>query len=168
MEGLAIGQVTDVNDPESQGRVRLRFPWLDDVLVTDWVPVAGGLAGRDRGIFFMPEVGDELVVGFLHGDFNHPVVLGSMWNGQSAAPSVDPRQRMIRSVNGHTIRFVDSTPASGDMGALIIEDAHGNRVTMSNALVTVRATAVLQLEAPMIVLQGPGYRRVVTPNGNPI
>ena len=94
--------------------------------------------------------------------------LGALWNGQSAAPSVDPRQRLIRSVNGHTIRFVDSTPNAGDKGALIVEDAHGNRVTMSNALVTVRATAVLQLEAPMIVLQGPGYRRVVTPNSNPV
>lgn len=166
--GLTIGLVTNVEDPLKQGRVKLRFPWLSDELESDWVSVVSHLAGDDRGIYFMPEVGDEMVVGFIHADFNHPVVLGGMWNGQAAAPSPDPRQRMIRSKNGHTIRFVDSTPTAGDMGALIIEDAHGNVILMSNTHVTVKAKAVLQLDAPVIILKGPGYARVVTPSANPI
>jgi uncharacterized protein involved in type VI secretion and phage assembly len=132
VRGLTIGIVVDVDDPEHQGRVKLQFPWLDSQLTSDWVSMTANFAGNDRGIFFMPEAGDELVVAFLHGDFNHPYVLGVMWNGQAIAPSLDPRQRMIRSKNGHTIRFVDSTPNSGDSGALIIEDAHGNLITMSN------------------------------------
>lgn len=166
--GLAIGQVVDVNDPLNQGRVKLRFPWLDPELVSEWVPVAALLAGDDRGIYFMPELDDELIVGFIHGDFNHPVVLGSMWNGQAAAPSTDPRQRMIRSKNGHTIRFVDSTPTASDLGALIVEDAHGNFVMMCNTHMTVKAKAVLQLEGPVVVLKGPGWSRTVTPSTNPI
>ena len=168
LPGLAIALVTDVKDPLKQGRIKVRFPWLDETLESDWIPVAAPLAGNDRGLYFMPEVEDELVVGFIHGDFNHPVVLGSMWNGQAAAPSPDPRQRMIRSKNGHTIRFVDSTPDKGDKGALIVEDAHGNVIVMCNTHLTVKAKAVLQLEAPVVVLKGPGWSRTVTPSTNPI
>jgi phage baseplate assembly protein V len=168
MPGLVIGRVVDVLDPEKQGRIRVDFPWLDQGLQTDWIPVVGPLAGPDRGLYFMPEVGDEVVVGFIQGDFNHPVVLGSMWNGQSPAPSPDPRQRMIRSKNGHTIRFVDSTPNGGDMGALIVEDPHGNVIVMTNTHMTVKAKVVLQLDAPVIVLKGPGWARTVTPSTNPI
>jgi uncharacterized protein involved in type VI secretion and phage assembly len=166
--GLAIALVIDVKDPLNQGRVRVRFPWLDDTLESDWIPVAAPFAGGDRGLYFMPELQDELVVGFIHGDFNHPVVLGSMWNGKAAAPSPDPRQRMIRSKNGHTIRFIDSTPTDGDCGALIVEDAHGNVIVMCNTHMTVKAKAVLQLEAPTVVLKGPGWSRTVTPSNQPI
>jgi uncharacterized protein involved in type VI secretion and phage assembly len=168
IRGLTIGIVVDVDDPEHQGRVKLQFPWLDAQLTSDWVSMTANFAGNDRGIFFMPEAGDELVVAFLHGDFNHPYVLGVMWNGQAIAPSVDPRQRMIRSKNGHTIRFVDSTPNSGDSGALIIEDANGNLITMSNGMVTVQATGLLQLQAGQIVLRGNGWIRTVMQTSDPI
>ncbi len=164
MPGLTIGRVVAVDDPERQGRVKLIYPWLSDTLQSDWVPVAAPFAGQDRGLYMMPEIDDEMVVGFLHGDFDHPIVLGAMWNGQAEAPSPDPRQRMIRSKNGHTIRFVDSTPAGGDLGALIIEDGHGNMITLSNALVTVRSVATLVLQAPNIVING----RPVVPSPNPI
>jgi len=164
MTGLVIGLVTDVNDPENQGRVKVSYPWLDDTLNSPWAPVCSHLAGNDRGFYFMPQVDDEVLVGFLHGDFDHPVVLGNLWNGQTATPSPDPRQRMIRSVNGHTIRFVDSTPSGGDLGALIIEDAHGNTITLSNTMITINATAVLRLDAPVVMIAN----RVVTPSANPI
>lgn len=168
MPGLVIGRVVDVNDPSNEGRIKVDFPWLDESLQTNWISVSGALAGKDRGIFFMPEVGDEVLVGFLHGDFNHPVVIAGMWNGQSPAPSPDPRQRMIRSKNGHTIRFVDSTPTAGDKGALIVEDAHGNMIVMCNTHISVTAKAVLQLDAPVVVIKGAGWSRTVTPSMNPI
>ena len=168
MAGLFIARVVEVDDPARQGRIKVEFPWLDASLKTHWVSVAGPLAGKDRGIYFMPEIGDEVLVGFLHADFNHPVVLAGMWNGQAPSPSPDPRQRMIRSKNGHTIRFVDSTPTNGDKGALIIEDAHGNTILMCNTHVTVSAKAVLQLDAPVVVIKGAGWSRTVTPSRNPI
>lgn len=164
--GVAIGQVVDVNDEEGQGRVKVRYPWLDDELISPWAPIVAPFAGADRGVYFMPEVDDEVMIGFIQGDFNRPCVLGAMWNGVSTAPSdprPDPRQRMIRSKNGHTIRFVDSTPTNGDMGALIIEDGHGNRITMSNGLVAISSKGVLMLQGKTIVLQSMGVNRVVTP-----
>ncbi len=173
--GIVIGQVVNVQDPQNQGRIQVTFPWLDGgVMQSTWASMVAPFAGNDRGTYFMPEVGDEVAVVFEHGDFDHAYVLGAMWNGVSAPPSPDPRQRMIQSKNGHTIRFVDSTPSGGNMGALIIEDAHGNRVTMTNGVMRVTAQTTLMIEADNLVLTGkpvngvPPWSRVVTPNNNPI
>jgi phage baseplate assembly protein V len=154
MRGLVIGIVAAVADNEKQGRVQVRFPWLDDQLQSTWASVVAPFAGDDRGVYWMPEVGDEVIVGFVHGDFSQAFILGATWNGMATAPSPDPRQRMIRSKNGHTIRFVDSTPANGNQGALIIEDAHGNRVIMTNSLMRITAPGTLMIEAQSIVLSG--------------
>jgi phage baseplate assembly protein V len=166
--GLVIGTVTDVNDPLKTGRVRVNFPWLDADLKSDWVSVAAPFAGADRGVYWMPEVGDEVVVGFLHGDFDQGIVLGAMWNQPNPCPSPDPRQRMLRSKNGHTIRFVDSTVVAGDKGALIIQDGHDSMISMSNGFVTISVKGTLVLEANAVMVRGPGWARTITPNSNAI
>jgi phage baseplate assembly protein V len=168
MPGLVIATVVDNRDPSHHGRVIVSYPWLDQSYRSDWISVAQPNAGKDRGMFWMPEPGDEMVVGFLNGDFHQPIVLGAMWNPVNPPPSPDPRQRMLRSVNGHTIRFVDSTVTAGDKGALIIEDAHGNVISLSNGFVSIRSTALLSIEANAILLRGNGWQRTVTPNNNPI
>lgn len=167
--GIVVGIVTDNRDPEGMGRVKLRFPWLDDAMETDWVPVAQPHAGPDRGIYWMPEKDDEMIVGFLHGDMNRPVVLGAMWNHVDPPPSQDPRERMLRSKNGHTIRFLDSTVTAGDKGALIVEDGHGSRIAMTNGYMLVSAKGTLVIEAVgAVMIRGNGWQRIVTPNSNPI
>lgn len=168
MPSLAIATVVDNRDPEQLGQVQVTFGWLDQSMKTDWISVAQPHAGGDRGHFWMPEIGDEVLVGFLHGDVNKPVVIGAMWNQQAKAPAKDPRHRMIRSKNGHTIHFVDSTPASGDKGALIIQDGHGSTLAFSNGYVVLQAKGTLVIEANAIQLRGPGWQRTVTPNSYPI
>jgi uncharacterized protein involved in type VI secretion and phage assembly len=166
--GIVIGKVTAVKDPQNQGRVQVTFPWLDDTLQSTWASMVAPFAGGDRGAFFMPEVDDEVVVGFEHGDFAHAYIMGAMWNGVAGSPSPDPRQRMIRSKNGHTIRFVDSTPNGGNLGALIVEDAHGNSIAMTNGVMTVTAQTTLIINATSVVISGQGWSRTVMPNNNPI
>jgi uncharacterized protein involved in type VI secretion and phage assembly len=174
MQGIVIGKVVNVQDPQNQGRVQVSFPWLDDTLQSTWASMVAPFAGNGRGLYFMPEFGDELVVAFEHGHFEHAYILGAMWNGVSAPPSPDPRQRMICSTNGHKIRFVDSTPNGGNMGALIVEDAHGNRIVMTNGVMRVTAQSTLMIEADNIVLTGrpvngvAPWVRPVTPSNNPI
>ena len=174
VQGVVIAKVTAVEDPQNQGRVQVQYPWLDDTLQSTWASMVAPFAGGDRGLFFMPEVGDEVVVGFHHGMFAHAFILGAMWNGVAGSPSMDPRQRMIRSKNGHTIRFVDSTPNGGNQGALIVEDAHGNRVVMTNGVMRITAQTTLMIEADNIVLSGipvngtAPWTRPVTPSNNPI
>jgi uncharacterized protein involved in type VI secretion and phage assembly len=159
--GVAVAVVAD---RDNNGQVRLTYPWLDESLLSDWVPVASPMAGGGRGVFMMPEKYDEVVVAFQHGDLDHPIVLGFMWNGADKPPAGDARERTIRSKNGHSIRFVDSTPASGDMGALIIEDAHGNRVTFSNGKIALHSTALLEINGAIVTING----RLVQPGPNPI
>jgi Rhs element Vgr protein len=77
--------VTDNNDPEALGRLKVKFPWLESDETT-WLRVSVPHAGDERGWFSMPEVGDEVLVGFEQGDPDHPVVLGSVYNSKAKPP----------------------------------------------------------------------------------
>jgi phage protein D/phage baseplate assembly protein gpV len=79
--GLVVGIVTNINDPESLGRVRVKFPSLGDDIEGGWARVALVGAGKNAGMSFMPQLDDEVVVGFEHGDTRRPVVLGALHNG---------------------------------------------------------------------------------------
>ncbi|MFJ7412960.1 VgrG-related protein [Streptomyces sp. NPDC098077] len=78
--GLVSGTVTDTQDPEGSGRVKVRFPWLSEEYASDWARTAqsGGTGGGEA---FIPEVGDEVLVGFEHGHLDRPYVLAGLYNG---------------------------------------------------------------------------------------
>ncbi len=82
-EALVVGQVTNVDDPQGHGRVRVRFPALDEDHEGWWARVASMAATGGRGIMMSPLVGDEVIVGFEHGDERRPIVLGALWNGST-------------------------------------------------------------------------------------
>ncbi|WP_037501109.1 phage baseplate assembly protein V [Solirubrobacter soli] len=167
--GLVIGTVYDTDDPEGWGRVRVQYPWLSEQALSGWAPIVSPMAGPDYGTWFIPEVGNEAVLAFERGDVDYPFVLGFLWNGQDGAPSVSVRERMIRSVNGHTIRWLDSTPtAGGNRGGIAIEDAHGNSIVLTNGKITIRAAGTLVLDAATIALRSSGVTRVVSPTPNPV
>jgi Uncharacterized protein conserved in bacteria len=166
--GVIPGTVKEVGNADYPGAVKVEFTWMGGKNESHWAPVAAAMAGGGRGAYFMPEKGDEVLVAFGHGDVNHPYVVGFLWNGVDQPPAQDVRERIIRSVNGHAIRFLDSKPDSGDRGAVVIEDAHGNLITLSNGKITIKSTAVLELDAATIVMKVAGSRRVVVPSANPI
>jgi uncharacterized protein involved in type VI secretion and phage assembly len=96
--GLVIGLVTNIQDPESLGRVRVQFPTLGDSIEGIWARVALPGAGPEAGMSFMPEIDDEVVVGFEHGDTRRPVVLGFLHN------SVDkPHEKMRGDDDGGSL-----------------------------------------------------------------
>jgi uncharacterized protein involved in type VI secretion and phage assembly len=161
--GVVIGKVIEVTDPDGLGRIQVNYPWLSGP-ERRWVSVASPMAGGERGAFFMPEVDDEVILAFQNGHWDAPIVIGFLWNPQQRPPSGDSRQRMIRSRNGHALRMVDSTPTAGNQGALIIEDAHGNTIVMTNAHVSIQSRGRMQILAADLTLQG----RPVRPNGGPI
>ncbi len=167
-QGLVLGLVVDTEDPLGRGRVRVAYPYLGVQTRSAWAPIAAPMAGHDRGCWFVPEVGDEAVLGFDRNDPSWPIVLGFLWNGVDDPPSTSTKERMIRSVNKHTIRFLDPTPENGNDGGIAIEDSSGNSIVMSNGKVVIHAVGQLELDAAAIVLTSLGNRRVVTPNSNPI
>jgi uncharacterized protein involved in type VI secretion and phage assembly len=164
INGVVVGLVTDVNDPLGQGRIKVRFPWLTEQHETDWVRIATMMGGKGRGTFFMPEINDEALLAFEHGEIRFPYVIGFLWNGQDEPPANHVRLRRIQSVNGHQISFIDATPSEGSKGALVIKDAHHNTISLSIQKIVIKSTGILQLEAKHITLNG----RVVSTNRNPI
>ena len=157
--GIVMATVVSNKDPEGLGRIEVSFPWMGEGSPTRMVSVASIMAGDDSGFFSMPPDGAECLVAFDQGDFDHGFVVGFTWNPQQPAPSKDPRERMMRSRNGHTIRFLDSTQVAGNKGALIIEDGHGNKIVMTNALTRIVSTGNLILEGNTISIHG----RIVRP-----
>jgi uncharacterized protein involved in type VI secretion and phage assembly len=160
VQGLLIGTVTEVD--ANLGRVKVAIPEREHD--SYWAPVAAAMAGGGRGAFFMPEVGDEVVIGFDRGQFDHPYVVGFLWNGQDAPPRTDGKIRVIRSVNGHELAFYDPPVSGGDKGYIRVTDAHGNQVELANGRITVTGVGLIQIQAPVVTING----RIVAPVGPPI
>src|SRR5580693_8955976 len=78
----AIGDTGDVGDVGStrRGQVALRLPWLAGDETTRWARVAVPMAGRERGSYTLPAVGDQVVVAFENGDVDRPIVIGALWS----------------------------------------------------------------------------------------
>jgi phage protein D len=161
--GLVIGVVTDNQDPEGWGRVKVKYPWLSPDHASDWARVVSPGAGPDRGIEFLPEIDDEVLVGFEMGDIGHPYVLGGLWNGQDAPPQKSSeaisggkvQKRIVRSRTGHQVVLDDS--AGG--GSITIADKNGNTIaldTATNAL-SMKVSGDITLDAGgQITIKGAG------------
>jgi phage baseplate assembly protein V len=113
--GIVIGVVADLDDPERLGRVRVKLPHLNDE-VSDWSRQATPMGGRDRGLFFRPEVGDEVLVACEQGDPRRTVVVGALWSKVDPPPeddgnATDNNWRFFRSRSGHLLKFDDTASA---------------------------------------------------------
>ncbi|MCZ7545571.1 MAG: phage baseplate assembly protein V [Anaerolineae bacterium] len=134
--GVVPAVVTNNNDPDNMSRVKLKFPWLDDGLESAWARVSAVGAGNERGLFWLPEINDEVLVAFEHGDFNKPYVVGSLWNGQDAPPeaareavkSGKVHTRTLKTRTGHVIRLVDDE--TGEQFIEIIDAAEGTHIKL--------------------------------------
>jgi uncharacterized protein involved in type VI secretion and phage assembly len=111
--GVVQGIVTNViDDSGKEGRVKVQFPWFDNQMETEWCRVRQFYAGNGYGAVFVPEVGDEVLVAFIHGDMRMPIILGGLYNGQDKPPtyrSSSQDQKMIRTKGQHELLF-DDTP----------------------------------------------------------
>lgn len=173
--GVRVGIVRDNEDPEQLGRVKLEFPWRGAADESYWARIATNMAGDGYGTFYLPEVDDEVLVGFENGDIHSPIVLGSLWNGNTKPPAGnadgnnDVRAVVTRS--GHRIEFDDNDSAGqvrietnsghkillddaqGDE-SVSIEDKSGNLIEMDSVknAIEISAKQELKLAAPTIEL----------------
>lgn len=121
IDGVVTALVTDNNDKDKLGRVQVKFPWLPKKngaeLSSTWARLASIGAGPERGLYFLPEINDEVLVAFEHGDVNFPYVVGGLWNGKDKPPqgsgeavkSQKVVSRVIRSSSGHFIELNDES-----------------------------------------------------------
>lgn len=148
--GTVVGLVTNNQDPDKMGRVKVKFPWLSDDQESGWARIASPMAGGGRGAYFLPEVNDEVMVAFEHGDVRFPYVLGGLWNGKDAPPTTnDDGQNNIREIksrSGHIIRLDDT---SGAEQIEVVDKTGGNSITIksSDNSITLTCTGRLKIQA---------------------
>jgi uncharacterized protein involved in type VI secretion and phage assembly len=171
--GVYPAVVTNNNDPDKMGRVKVRLPWFADPRVNAyeaWARLATLMAGLNRGTWFVPDVDDEVLVAFEAGDPRRPYVVGALWNGRDQPPAAMDKTnatKIIRSRNGITITFDDTasherltleTKAGQRItlkdapGGVEIRDSNGNSVVLDPSGVTVTASAKLTLRASEVAI----------------
>jgi uncharacterized protein involved in type VI secretion and phage assembly len=126
-----IALVTDNKDPSKLGRVKIKFPVLSDKDTSWWAPIIMLGAGKNRGWLFIPEINDEVLVIFEHGEHDKPLVVGALWNGKDKPHDSNPDpftndHRVIKSRQGSRILLDD-----GGEPKIVIEDGTGKgRITI--------------------------------------
>ncbi|WP_448266108.1 VgrG-related protein [Nostoc sp. DSM 114159] len=138
-ETLLVGIVTDNKDPEAWGRVKVKFPTLTEEHTSDWARVVAVGAGQNRGFDCLPEVNDEVLVGFEHGDIHRPYVIGGVWNGKDAPPEKvrdsvtnGVRLRTIKTRVGHTLQFVEEDKGTSKTG-IRVETKDGHKIYLNDS-----------------------------------
>jgi phage protein D len=123
---LLVGIVTENKDPKNWGRVKVKFPTLTEEHASNWARVVAPGAGPQRGVYWLPEVNDEVLVAFEHGDMHRPYVIGGVWNGTDAPPKPigdvvgsGVRLRISKTRLGHQVWFVDEDKGSDKKGYYI-------------------------------------------------
>jgi uncharacterized protein involved in type VI secretion and phage assembly len=173
--GVYPALVSDIKDPDGQGRVKITLPWSPD---TDggqyeaWARVATLMGGNNRGSWFIPDTNDEVLVVFEAGDPRRPYVLGGLWNGSDSPPesmdgSGNNYKKVLRSRNGVKVTMDDSdgresfvveTPGGDKItmkdgpGSVEIADSNGNSIKLESSGITINASAKVTINASTMAI----------------
>lgn len=169
VHGVSVATVVQNKDPEKLGRVKVQFPWRENPDESHWARIAVPMAGKDRGTWFLPEVGDEVLVACDAERVEHPYVLGALWNGQDAPPETNSDGkndlRMIRSRSGHEIIFDDGAQGRIDIhlkdkqrqvrldpDGILITDDSGNKLEIKSTPgeITIKSNTKISLQSTTI------------------
>ncbi|MFB2891751.1 VgrG-related protein [Aerosakkonemataceae cyanobacterium BLCC-F50] len=137
---LLVGIVTDNEDPEGWGRVKVKFPTLTEEHASNWARVVAMGAGNGRGFDCLPEINDEVLVAFEHGDIHRPYVIGAVWNGKDIPPNKvednvqdgQVRLRTFKSRAGHQIQLVEEDKGGSKKG-VYVETAGGHKLRLNDS-----------------------------------
>lgn len=168
--GVYPALVSDIQDPDGLGRVKVTLPWAPDTggaRYEAWARVATLMGGKNRGSWFIPDVNDEVLILFEGGDPRRPYVVGGLWNGSDTPPeSMDGAgnnyRKVLRSRNGVKITLDDTdgreqciieTPGGQKLtmkdgpGTVEIMDSNGNTIKLEPSGITVTAAAKVTINA---------------------
>ena len=171
IKGVAVALVTQIKDDDGLNRVKVRFPWHDKPTESYWARLAMPMAGDNRGVVMIPEVGDEVLVAFEREDVRFPYVLGALRNGKDATPFKNDDgkndHRIIQSRKKHYLLFDDG--AKGvveikhekgrkvvlDDTGFSVEDEKGNKFTVNSdsGAMSIEAVGQLKIKAASITIE---------------
>jgi len=149
--GAVPAIVTNNQDPDGMCRVKVSFPWLSEKDESQWARIVAPMAGKERGMYFLPEVDDEVLVVFQHGDLRFPCVVGALWNGKDAPPAKNDdgknNLRVIKSRSGHVITLNDE---DGKETVEIVDKTGKNSLVFDAAknTITIASEQDIELKAP--------------------
>jgi Rhs element Vgr protein len=163
VNGLQIGIVVSNDDPDSEGRIQVKMPLVSVDGDGTWARLATLDAGDDRGFYFYPEIGDEVVIGFFANDPRQAVVLGMLHSSAKSAP-ITPnndnhekgyvsREKMKMAFDDENLDMTLSTPAGNSIrltekeGGIVIEDQSGSVIKFLDRDITIESAGNLQLKA---------------------
>jgi phage protein D len=137
---LLVGLVTNNNDPKGWGRVKVKYPTLSNKDESQWARVVGLGASMNRGFYCLPEINDEVLIGFEHGDIHRPYVIGGVWNGkdktvETVADTIKNnkvRLRTIKTRTGHTVQFVEEDLRTSKAG-IYIKTKNGHHIELNDS-----------------------------------
>jgi uncharacterized protein involved in type VI secretion and phage assembly len=153
-DNLAIGIVTDNKDPDKLGRVKVRYPLLNDEVESGWARIAWGAAGKERGTVSLPHVNDEVAIGFEHGDVRRPIVIGALFNGvdtpgadlvkaDSSLASRFPRDIDVKTAKKTLLTSGEDITVSSEKGAIEVSAGKDMKLTAGSSgsgTITIEAT----------------------------
>lgn len=160
--GVHSARVVNIDDPQRQGQVQVQYYWQEQGQST-WIRHLTPYAGADRGLFFRPEVGDEVLVAFEEGDPERPVILGSAWNMTDVIPNEDfwggethnNDVKRIVTRSGHRISLVDK---QGEEAIGIATPTHARLVLHEKTAETGRPAIIMNVDDGDIILNAPNGR----------
>ena len=171
IKGVALALVTQNKDDESQCRVKVSYPWHENPRDSYWARLAMPMAGASRGMVFIPEVGDEVLVAFEREDLRFPYILGALWNGKDKPPLANDDgkndKRILTSRKKHHLLFDDGTQGvvelahvkgrriTIDDNGILITDENGNQVKIdsTSGAMTLKASGDLKISATTISIE---------------
>lgn len=171
VKGVAVAVVTQNQDDEGQCRVRVSYPWHDKPRDSYWARLAVPMAGNERGLVMIPEVGDEVLVAFEREDLRFPYVLGALWNGEDAPPLANDDgnndKRILKSRKAHYLLFDDGSRGVVELShvnggkvrfdddGIVVSDDNGNQIKIESAsgAMTIEAGGRLQIRAASISIE---------------
>ena len=174
IKGVAVALVTQNKDEEGLCRVKVSYPWHEKPRESYWARLATPMGGKERGLVLIPEVGDEVVVGFEREDLRFPYVLGALWNGKDKPPLANDDgkndKRILQSRNKHYLLFDDGAPGVVELrhekgrkivfddNGFAVQDESGNaiKVDSNSGAMTIEATGQLKIKAATISIQATG------------
>lgn len=152
--GVVTAMVTNLNDPDNLGRVKVKYPWLGDNIESDWVRIATPMAGAQRGWYYLPEVNDEVLVAFEHGDPHRPYIVGALWSNTDKPPKPNSQvcsggkvnQRILKSRSGHIVTLDDT---DGQEQISIVDKTGNNQIVIKspNNSMQIKVQGDLTIEA---------------------
>jgi uncharacterized protein involved in type VI secretion and phage assembly len=178
VKGVAIAVVTQNKDEEGLCRVKVRYPWHDKPRESYWARLATPMAGKDRGLVLIPEVGDEVLVAFEREDVRFPYVLGGLWNGQDKPPAANTDgkndKRLLKSRKKHHLLFDDGAKGVVELAhekgrkvifddnGFAVQDEKGNlvKVDSNSGAMTIEAKGQLTIKAASITIEATGTMEV--------